>query len=103
MKRIAFEKAIAVDESALRQSAFDQIDISTLRKQQPESDYKGPRIEATSSDDANPSRITNEFVLELVEHYKSQKVLHRKFAYEILFQIRDIFKPLPSLGNLILT
>ena len=103
VKRMAFEKAIAVDESALRQSAFDQIDINTLRKQNPEADYKGPRLELVvggGDSTAPPPKITDEFVRQLVEHYRSQKVLHRKFAYEILFQIRDMFKPLASLVDI---
>ena len=27
--------------------------------------------------------------MELIEYFKQQKTLHKNFAYEILFQIRD--------------
>ncbi len=88
VKRIAFEKAIAVDDTA--KSAFDQIDIETLRKTNVESEYRGPRLDETN-------KLTVEFVTQLIELYREQKVLHKKFAYEILYQMRDLLKPLPSL------
>jgi serine/threonine-protein phosphatase 5 len=88
VKRIAFEKAIAVDDK--KQSAFDAIDIEVLHKTKIESDYKGPKL-----DESN--KITVEFVQDLLEHYRNQKVLHKKYAYEILYQMRDLLKSLPSL------
>jgi serine/threonine-protein phosphatase 5 len=89
VKRIAFEKAIAVDDTA--KSAFDQIDIEALRKTNVEADYKGPRMDETTN------KVTVEFATALLEHYREQKTLHKRFAYEILFQLRDLLKPLPSL------
>lgn len=90
-RRIAFEKAIAVDE--MKKSAFDQIDIETLRRSNVEQDYKGPRIGADN-------KVTPEFVTELIEYFKQQKVLHKKFAYEILFQIYEYFKQAPTLVDI---
>jgi serine/threonine-protein phosphatase 5 len=86
----AFEKAIAVDESLLKQSAFDKIDIEALRASKVESDYTGPKLE-------NENQVTVEFVNQLTEHLKSQKVLHKKYAFEILIQIRDFFRKQSSL------
>lgn len=86
----AFEKAIAVDESAFKQSAFDKIDIESLRNSKVEGDYKGPQLNENN-------QITLPFAQQLMEHLKNQKVLHKKFAFEILFQIRDYFKKQPSL------
>jgi serine/threonine-protein phosphatase 5 len=88
VKRIAFEKAIAVEET--KKSAFDQIDIEALRKSSVESDYKGPVLDETN-------KLTSEFVLSMIDYFKQQKVVHKKFAYEILFQIRDYFSSQPSL------
>lgn len=89
----AFEKAIAVDESLLKQSAFDKIDIEALRASKVESDYTGPKL-----DESN--QITPEFVKELTEHLKNQKVLHKKYAFEILVQIRDFFRKQQSLVDI---
>ena len=86
----AFEKAIAIDESLLKQSAFDKIDIEALRSSKCEADYKGPHLNETN-------KIDVAFVKELVDYLKNQKVLHKKYAYEILFQIMDYFKTQPSL------
>jgi len=85
----AFEKAIAIDESLLKQSAFDKIDIEALRSSKVENDYKGPVL--------NENKIDLDFVKNLTEHLRDQKILHKKFAFEILFQIRDFFKKQPSL------
>lgn len=86
----AFEKAIAIDESLLKQSAFDKVDIGALRNSKCEADYKGPHLNETNTIDVA-------FVKELAEYLKNQKVLHKKYAYEILFQIMDYFKKQPSL------
>ena len=88
VKRIAFEKAIAVDDT--KKSAFDLVDIEAMRKSSVESDYKGPKLDENH-------QVTLEFVTELIEHYRAQKTLHKKFAYEILFQIYQFFKQQPSL------
>jgi serine/threonine-protein phosphatase 5 len=78
----------------LHKSAFDHIDIEALRKSNIEQDYKGPKL------DQETRKVTLEFVLELIEYFKQQKVLHKKFAYEILFQIDAYFKSLPSLVDI---
>lgn len=88
-KKIAFQRAIAIDESILNKTAWDQIDIEALRKSNTEADYYGPKFDS--------NKITIEFVKELIEHYKQQKILHKKFAYEILFQIHEMLKKTPTL------
>lgn len=91
VKRIAFEKAIAVEDSV--KSAFDQIDIEQLRNSGLESDYKGPKLDENN-------KVTLEFVKDLLEHYKNQKSLHKKFAYEILFQMRKVLQSAPTLVDI---
>ncbi|RNA29186.1 serine threonine- phosphatase 5 [Brachionus plicatilis] len=88
-KKIAFQRAIAIDDSLLNKSAWDQIDIEALRISNTEADYTGPKFDS--------NKITIEFVMELMEHYKQQKVLHKKYAYEILFQIHETLKKTPTL------
>lgn len=40
-----------------------------------EDDYKGPALE--------DGKVTLKFMLELMDHYKQQKKLHRKYAYKV--------------------
>ena len=61
-----------------------------MRKTNVEADYKGPKLDENNA-------ITVEFVHSLIELYRDQKILHKKYAYEILFQMRDLLKPLSSL------
>jgi serine/threonine-protein phosphatase 5 len=88
VKRIAFEKAIAVDEH--KKSAFDMVDIESMRRIEVENDYVGPKLDENH-------KVNQKFVEDLIQHYRDQKLLHRKHAYEILFQIYEYFKQQPSL------
>ncbi len=65
-------------------------DIEALRSSKVESDYQGPHLN-------EKNQVDLPFVLELMEYLKNQKILHKKYAYEILFQIRDFFKTQPTL------
>lgn len=87
-RRLAFERAIAVED--LKKSALDHIDIEALRRSNIEKDYKGPSLGADH-------KVTAEFVSQLMEYFREQKVLHKKYAYEILFQIHAYFKQSPTL------
>lgn len=49
-----------------------------------ESDYAGPKLE--------DGKVTLEFMKELMEHYKDQKKLHRKFAYKVCPRLSYGFK-----------
>jgi serine/threonine-protein phosphatase 5 len=88
-KRMAFERAIAVNEDA-KQSIITQIDLNSMVI---ENDYNGPKFNFTDE----KCDINIEFVLALIEHYKKQKSLHRKYAYKILIEIHKLLKALPSL------
>lgn len=51
--------------------------------------YTGPALK--------DNKVTLEFMLELMEHYKNQKILHRKYAYKVRIIIHNIvFKYLIS-------
>lgn len=41
-----------------------------------EEDYDGPKLE--------DGKVTLKFMEELIEYYKNQKKLHRKFAYKVI-------------------
>ncbi|TPP59276.1 Serine/threonine-protein phosphatase [Fasciola gigantica] len=88
-RRRLFEKAIAVEEKA---SALESFDPSTVSV---ESSYDGPHLEVGESGNFC---VTESFMLALMEHYKAQKKLHRKYALVIL---RDVYQYLRSLSSLV--
>ncbi|XP_073985077.1 protein phosphatase D3 [Rhodnius prolixus] len=86
--RLAFEKAIADDS---RKSLEETIDYESIAV---EDDYKGPAIVG--------EKITEEFVFQLIDTYKSEGKLHRKYAYKILFDVKRLFKKMPSLVDVVI-
>lgn len=72
VKKMAFERAIAVDrpEKTLAEmyQSLDSISI--------EDDYDGPKLE-------DEKTVTLEFMKGLMQHYKDQKKLHKKYAYKV--------------------
>ncbi|VDQ10923.1 unnamed protein product [Trichobilharzia regenti] len=71
IRRKAFEKAIAVEDQPSPLESFDPTTITV------EAGYDGPHLE---QDNKGKYTVTESFMLALMEHYKSQKVLHRKYA-----------------------
>ncbi|VDP03031.1 unnamed protein product [Soboliphyme baturini] len=84
VKRLAFEKAIRVERTEKTASTLIDLDSMVI-----EDDYHGPALK----DD----KVTKEFMDRLVETFRDQKKLHRKFAYSILLQALKYFKTVPSL------
>ena len=78
-RRLAFEKAIAVDENSKKASIADS-DVDEILV---DTSYSGPHLKDKTVD--------RQFALDLLEHFKEQKVLHRKYAYQILLQIKEYF------------
>lgn len=52
---------------------------SDLESIEIEDDYDGPKLE--------DGKVTEKFMVDLMEYYKNQKKLHRKFAYKVLSHI----------------
>jgi serine/threonine-protein phosphatase 5 len=69
---------VGVQEPSREQNP-DDIDV--------EASYTGPRIE--------DGKVTEEFVDELREHQKAEKRLHKKYALQILYKVRDVLKAEP--------
>ncbi|SPP87783.1 serine/threonine-protein phosphatase 5 [Drosophila guanche] len=88
VKMRAFERAIAVDkpEKTLAEMYRDMENINI------EDDYNGPQLE--------DGKVTLQFMKDLMEHYKGQKRLHRKFAYKILCEIDTYMRAQPSLVDI---
>ncbi len=95
VKRQAFEEAIATEQTALPSDTVKLDEITV-----PDS-YDGPKWDATTkSDDSKPNAIASppiEFVRSMVEAFKNQQRLHKKFCVQIILGLIPIFKSLPSL------
>lgn len=73
VKKIAFEKAIAVDKvDKTLADMFKDLESIVI-----EDDYTGPTLEN--------GKVTVTFMEGLLEWYREQKKLHRKYAYKVSF------------------
>lgn len=89
----AFQKAIESDGAA-QEELIDFMNLTI------EDTYTGPRVE-TDADTKKPI-LTMDFVKELMETFKNQKTLHRKYVIQLLYAGIDYLKSLPSLLRLAL-
>jgi len=71
-----FSAAISTDNEPR-----EKIDPTTIEV---ESSYDGPHLE--------DGKVTEKFMVDLMEHFKSEKKLHKKYAYMILDQVLEILK-----------
>jgi serine/threonine-protein phosphatase 5 len=103
LRRQQFENAISVKEAHV--SALERIgDIDSIIV---EASYDGQHLE--TDPETNLDVITPEFVAGLMEDFRQQKRLHRKYAYKILKKVKEMFTaqeslvdiPLPEGGNVI--
>jgi len=84
VQQIAFQKAISVEEN--KKSIADSIDVESMGV---EEKYDGPRLEG--------GKVTEKFMKDLMECFKKQGKLHRKFAFQILLDILQYFQSCPTL------
>ncbi|KAG7264168.1 hypothetical protein CRUP_010693 [Coryphaenoides rupestris] len=89
VKQKAFERAIASDET--KKSVVDSLDIENMTI---EDEYNGPKLEE--------GKVTSTFMKDMMEWFKEQKKLHRKCAYQILIQVKDLLSKLPSMVEITL-
>ncbi|KAK4342238.1 hypothetical protein RND71_038054 [Anisodus tanguticus] len=87
--KLKFEEAIAIPESQKRLVA-DSIDYHTVEV---EPQYTGARIEGDV--------VTLDFVKKMLDDFKNQKNLHKRYAYQIVLQTREILRALPSLVDIV--
>ncbi|CAJ0646230.1 81_t:CDS:10 [Entrophospora sp. SA101] len=85
VKKMKFEKAISVD----RKSVLDSLDLDSIIV---ESSYDGPKLQN--------DKITLEFVKEMLDYFKDQKKIHRKYAYKIILSVRNLMLEVPSLVDI---
>lgn len=72
VKKMAFERAIAVDRPEKTLAEMYQ----SLESISIEDDYNGPKLE-------DDKTVTLDFMKQLMLHYKDQKKLHKKYAYKV--------------------
>ena len=88
VQQIAFQKAIAVEEK--NSSVADNLNLESIAV---EASYDGPRL-------GDDGKVTVEFMDQLLEHYRAQKTLHRKYALQILYNVKAFFKEQCSLVDI---
>lgn len=87
-KRMAFEKAIAVDDAVIKRPISESINLDVMKL---EDDYCGPRMEF-SSEDPKSEIITVDFMKKMIQWFKDQKRIHRRYAYKIILDAKKIFE-----------
>lgn len=87
LRRREFEKAISFDEKATKtaKEMLGDVDLITV-----EASYDGPHL---SSDKG----VTQEFAEAALKHMESQKKIHKKYVFQILLAIKDMFVALPPI------
>jgi len=84
VNKLMFEKAISVQCDTV--CIADTINLDTMTI---EDNYDGPKLE--------DGKVTAQFMLDLMEHYKAQKKLHKKYAYKMLLDIKTYLMAQPTL------
>jgi len=91
IRKIAFENAIRADESK-QQPRCETVDITTI---QVEESYSGPRI--------GEDGVTLEFCTKMISHMKEQKLLHRRYATQLVIESYKIISQLPNIQEVSLS
>eukprot|EP01026_Neomeris_dumetosa_P076651 TRINITY_DN82482_c0_g1_i2.p1 TRINITY_DN82482_c0_g1~~TRINITY_DN82482_c0_g1_i2.p1 ORF type:complete len:504 (-),score=76.46 TRINITY_DN82482_c0_g1_i2:450-1961(-) len=77
--------------------ASEHIDISKIVV---EDSYTGPRMKTIQNDETTNLVLTLEFVEEMLEEMKEQRLIHKQYAFFIVLEAQKIFKELPSLVDI---
>ncbi|ONK80106.1 uncharacterized protein A4U43_C01F13950 [Asparagus officinalis] len=88
VQKIRFEEAIAVQESG-RRSVAGSIDFHCINV---EPQYAGARIEGEV--------VTLDFVKKMMDDFRNQKSLHKRYAYQIVLQARETLRAMPLLVDI---
>jgi len=87
VQQMAFQKAIAVEENT--KSVAESIDVESMGV---EDKYDGPKL--------TDNKVDLQFMKDLMECYKKQGKLHRRFAFQILLEINQYFSSQPTLVDI---
>ncbi|KAI9340694.1 serine/threonine-protein phosphatase 5 [Zopfochytrium polystomum] len=89
LKRREFEKAISFDEKQVKSVKELVGDLDNIVV---EASYDGPHL-------VN-GVVTQEFAEAALKHMEAQKKIHKKYVYQILFAIKDMFEKLPTIVDI---
>ncbi|OQS00258.1 serine/threonine-protein phosphatase 5 [Thraustotheca clavata] len=85
-------------EQLIRQAAFaDAIQSERNRPLSETIDVNSMVVDATYDGPHLPQTLTSEFMVQVLDHFKRGKLLHRKYVIQILVAIKTLFASLPSL------
>lgn len=66
--------------------------------------YEGPRMPQAEASEQEESEqayaMSNDFITDMMDAFKAQKALHRRFILEIVLRFQSLVKQLPSLVDL---
>ena len=82
VKRVEFLRAIEVEEAP---SAFEGLDIDSVSI---ESKYDGAKL---------GTEMTEDFITDMIERFKTGKLLHRKYVYQIIAAVNKIVYEEPTM------
>eukprot|EP01006_Ploeotia_vitrea_P058301 TRINITY_DN69149_c0_g1_i1.p1 TRINITY_DN69149_c0_g1~~TRINITY_DN69149_c0_g1_i1.p1 ORF type:complete len:491 (+),score=63.61 TRINITY_DN69149_c0_g1_i1:34-1473(+) len=82
-KKIQFLAAIKQDDPV---PISETLDLSTMHVDE---SSQGPHL-------ADGEEITAEFVTQMMQTFKDQKLIHKKYAYQILLTVKRIFSEIPN-------
>lgn len=85
VQKIRFEEAISAGHAETR-SIAETIDYHTIEV---EPQYTGARIDGDA--------ITLDFIKQMLDDFKKQKCIHKRYAYQIVLQARELLRSMPSL------
>ncbi|RLN29559.1 serine/threonine-protein phosphatase 5 [Panicum miliaceum] len=85
VQKIRFEEAISAGD-AERRSVADSIDYHVIEVKP---QYAGPRIDG--------EEITLDFVKAMLDEFKKQKCIHKRYAYQIVLKTLELLRSMPSL------
>lgn len=88
VQKLRFEEAIAVPESE-KISVVNSIDYKSIAV---DPQYSGARIEGEV--------VTLDLVKKLLDDFKNQKCLHKRYAFQIVLQAREMLLAMPSLVDI---
>jgi len=103
VKEQGFAEAIQSEETVPLSDLFDPGSIRI------ESTYDGPRpfLDSSDTEDVDkekeffvPGNVSRKFVMESVERFRTQKLLHKRYVARLLINCKRYFEQLPSLIEL---
>ncbi|EFP11926.1 CRE-PPH-5 protein, partial [Caenorhabditis remanei] len=83
VRRQNFLLAISTDHD--KKTVAETLDINAIAI---EDSYEGPHLE---------EKITREFMMDLIQKFKDQKKLHKKYAFKMLLDFYNYVKELPTM------